>query len=63
MVYFMVILEFLAKEATMPKMYLPCYKLLYWQGMVSTIPAMVFSMPASPLCGETGKSRKIQYGI
>ena len=25
-----VIVEFLAKEATMPKMYLPCYKLLYY---------------------------------
>ena len=34
MVIDIIIIEFLAKEATMPKMYLPCYKLLYQQGMV-----------------------------
>ncbi len=30
--------------------------------MVSTIPAMVCSMPASPLCGETGKTSIPRYG-
>ena len=40
------LMEFLAKVATMPKMYLTCYKLLYQQVMVSTIPALVCSMPA-----------------
>ena len=55
------VLEFLVMEATMPKMYLPWFQLLYNQGMVSTTPAMISTMPVSPLCGETNKTGQTKF--
>ena len=52
--------EFLVKECTMPKMYLPCFQLLYQQGMVSTMPAMICNMLVSQLRGETGQTRQME---